>query len=80
MAAHVLLYTYSTCSFCDRARALLDGLGVDYEEQSLDGDREMVARLRALSGENAMPYAMVDGEVIGGLAKLEELARAGELG
>lgn len=74
---HVVLYTYSTCSFCSRAKELLDGLGVEYVEEVLDGDRAMLARLRRLTGESAMPYTMIDGEFVGGLAKLEALAAAG---
>ena len=76
---HVLLYTYSTCSFCARARDLLDERGIEYEEQVLDGDRPMLARLRALFGRATMPYVMIDGEPIGGLEELESLAREGDL-
>lgn len=74
---HVLLYTYSTCSFCARARALLERNGVPYDERVLDGDRSTLQRLAKLFGAATMPYVMIDGEVLGGLAELEDLERAG---
>ena len=80
LAVHVLLYTYSTCSFCARAKALLDRRGMPYTERVLDGDRDTLARLAKLFGASAMPYVMVDGEPVGGLAELERMDRDGELG
>ena len=77
---HVVLYTYSTCSFCARAKALLDEHGVRFDERSLDGDRKTIARLEGLFGQRTMPYVMIDGEPIGGLKELERLAAEGELG
>ena len=76
----LLLYTRSTCSFCERAKALLEAHGVPFTEHSLDDDRALAAKLQARLGRPAMPYVMIDGELVGGLAELEELAAAGELG
>ena len=71
----VLLYTWPTCGFCERARALLREAGIDFEEQELDRGRR--DRLAATTGKHAMPYALVDGELLGGL---DELRRACGLG
>jgi len=76
---HVLLYTWSTCSHCTRAKELLDASGIAYDEQSLDGDRARRDRLAALFGKATMPYVMVDGEAVGGLPELERMLAAGEL-
>lgn len=76
---HVLLYTWSTCSFCARAKELLAARGVAYDEQSLDGDRARRDRLAGLFGKPTMPYVMVDGEPVGGLPELERMLAAGEL-
>lgn len=67
----VLLYTWSTCAFCKRAKELLDGRGVAWSERPLDGDRALADRLTAQLGRPAMPFAMVDGELVGGLEELE---------
>ena len=76
---HVLLYTYSTCSFCGRAKKLLVEHGVRFDERVLDGDRATLARLAKLFGKATMPYIMIDGEPIGGLSELERMAEDGEL-
>lgn len=67
----LLLYTWSTCDFCRRAKALLEARGVPYREQVLDGDRALAERLSAQVGRPAMPIALVDGELVGGLEELE---------
>ena len=76
---HVLLYTYATCSFCARAKELLEQHGVAFEERRLDGDRELTDRLARLFGQATMPYVLIDGDPAGGLAELERLAREGRL-
>jgi glutaredoxin len=68
---HVLLYTWSTCSFCARAKALLGQHGIAYVERALDGDRAQARRLARLFGSPTMPYVLIDGEPLGGLAELE---------
>ena len=67
----VLLYTWSTCSFCARAKALLEARGIPWREHVLDGDRALADRLARRFGRAAMPYAMIDGDLIGGLEELE---------
>ena len=73
----VVLYTWATCSYCARAKALLDAHGVSYVERPLDGDRVRVERLSRLFGRRTMPFVLIDGEPLGGLAELEALLAAG---
>lgn len=68
----VLLYTWSSCSFCARAKALLDERGIAYSERVLDGDRALAKQLAARFGKLAMPYVLIDGERLAGLEELEE--------
>jgi len=77
---HLLLYTWSSCSFCARASALLDEHGVTYETRPVDGDRALVERLARLFGKRTMPFVLLDGEPYGGLEELERGLAAGELG
>ena len=77
---HVQLYTWSSCSFCDRARALLERYDVAYSEAPLDGDRRQAEALAELFGRHVMPFALIDGEPVGGIVELERLAREGAFG
>lgn len=76
---HVVLYTWSSCAHCARAKELLALHGVPFDERVLDGDRALQARLARRFGRATMPYVLVDGEPLGGLAELRALL-AGEAG
>ena len=76
---HVLLYTTRSCSFCERARVLLRDHGVEFDERPIDGDRARRDQLARTFGGATMPYVLVDGEPLGGLAELEALAARGGL-
>ncbi len=77
--ARIELYTTAWCGYCHRAKMLLDGRGVAYEEISLDGDPSFRARLLELTGRWTVPQILIDGRPIGGYTELWELDRAGEL-
>jgi len=72
----VTLYTWSACKHCETARGLLREYGVSFDEYALDADRELKRRLAAELGRADMPYARIDGELLGGFAELRE--RLGE--
>jgi peroxiredoxin/glutaredoxin len=62
----VLLFTKSGCSFCKRAKQLLDDQGWPYEEVAASP-----RSLRAVSGKSSTPQVFVDGRYIGGCDELE---------
>ena len=64
----VLLFTKSSCSFCKRAKQLLDEKGWPYEEVAASP-----RSLRAVSGKSSTPQVFVDGRYIGGCDELEAL-------
>ena len=74
-----LLYTWSSCSFCQRAKEILERHGVPYTERVMDGNRKLASQLAKSFGQTTMPYILLDGDPIGGLSELEELAARGEL-
>ena len=74
-----LLYTWSHCSFCARAREILERHGIEYREEVLDGRKAELRRLQRLFGKRTVPLLVLDGERVGGLEELEELEREGEL-
>ena len=70
LTGHVLLYTWSSCSFCGEAKRLLEAHGVAYQERPLDGDTRRRDQLAKLFGTPTMPYVLLDGEPLGGLEEL----------
>jgi glutaredoxin 3 len=76
----IVIYTTAWCSFCHRAKALLDRKGARYREIRVGGDstrrREMVARA---GGRNTVPQIFIGGRGIGGCDDLYALESSGEL-
>lgn len=68
----VLLFTKPGCSYCVKAKRLLDERGVTYDEVQASP-----RRLRAVSGKSSTPQIFIDGKHIGGADDLEAyLAKA----
>lgn len=67
----ILLYTWSACGHCERARELLRRRGLAFREQPLDVDVALRRELARKLGRADMPFALVDGELVGGVADLE---------
>ena len=53
----VVLYSARGCHLCERARAVLDAEGVDYDEVDITGHAELEARYREW-----LPVVEIDGE------------------
>ncbi|MCL2927352.1 MAG: glutaredoxin 3 [Trichodesmium sp. MAG_R01] len=80
MSVNIEIYTWSSCPFCFRAKALLDKKQVNYQEYLIDGDdieREKMAD-RA-NGRNSLPQIFIDEEHIGGCDDLYGLEAQGKL-
>jgi glutaredoxin 3 len=73
------MYTTAWCGYCVRAKALLQKLGVDYEEIAVDDDPAFRARLHDLTGGWTVPQILIDGRPIGGYTELWRLEREGGL-
>ena len=78
--ADVEIYTKFTCSYCVRAKRLLDSKGVQYKEVPVDmgGEprQEMLARS---NGRTTVPQIFIGGRHVGGCDDLMDLDRAGKL-
>ena len=74
------IYVKMTCSYCYRARRLLDSKGIEYQVHSVDFGgplkQEMVQRA---GGRTTVPQIFIDGEHVGGCDDLLELERHGKL-
>jgi glutaredoxin 3 len=78
--AQVEIYTQVFCPYCDRARALLERKGVEFQE--FDAPRGSQARKDATDrsgGRTTVPQIFIDGKPIGGSDELSALDRAGKL-
>lgn len=80
MATHVEIYTWSTCPFCIRAKALLKQKGVEFEEYCIDGDEAARAEMAKRSnGRRSLPQIFIDGQHVGGCDDLYALNASGKL-
>jgi glutaredoxin 3 len=79
LMAKIQMYSTAWCGYCVRAKALLDGKGLAYEEIVLDDDPGFRQRLFDLTGGWTVPQIVIDGTPIGGYTELWRLAKSGEL-
>ncbi len=77
--ARIEMYTTRWCGYCVRAKALLEGRGIPYEEISLDDDPAFRQTVQEKTGGWTVPQILVDGTPIGGYVELWRLDRAGGL-
>lgn len=76
----VEIYTWRTCPFCLRAKALLNRKGITYTEYAIDGDEAARERMAARAGgRRSVPQIFINGQHIGGCDDLYNLERSGEL-
>jgi glutaredoxin 3 len=80
MKAVIYSKTKSVCPYCVKAKALFEKHGIDYEEISVEDNREecfRVVREATGSDPKTAPQIFIDGEYIGGHDQLVEwLAKA----
>jgi glutaredoxin 3 len=77
--SRIQIYTTRWCGYCVRAKALLDGKGIAYEEILLDDDPEFRRNLQELTGGWTVPQIVIDGTPIGGYTELWRLDKSGQL-
>lgn len=67
---HIEIFTGYGCSYCDRAKAVLQERGLAFVERSVD-DQTVLAEFRErLPRVKSIPQIFVDGEHIGGYEDL----------
>ena len=80
MAANVEIYTWSTCPYCIRAKALLNRKGIKFAEYCIDGDE--VAREKMAQRANSkysVPQIFINDRHIGGCDDIHALDAKGGL-
>lgn len=80
MTAKVEIYTTPFCPYCSRAKKLLQGKGIDFEEidvmMAVGKRKEMRERT---GGANTVPQVFVDGTYLGDCDMIHALDAKGEL-
>ena len=78
--AKVEIYTWETCPYCMRAKALLDSKGVEYTEHSIGRDDEGRAKMvERTGGPKSVPQIFINDKHYGGCDDLHALDAKGEL-
>jgi glutaredoxin 3 len=77
--AKIVMYTKSYCSYCDRAKALLNSKQLAYTEIRVDVDSAKLSEMIKLSGRRSVPQIFINDQAIGGFDDLAVLAKNGEL-
>jgi glutaredoxin 3 len=75
------IYTWQTCPYCKKAKALLDKKGVIYTEHKIDGDeaaRDTMAA-RGTDGKRSVPQIYVNNQHLGGCDAIHQLEAEGKL-
>ena len=76
---HVVVYSSAWCPFCIRAKQLLAGKGVAFEEISVDGRPEVRAEMTRKAGRTSVPQIWIGSTHVGGCDDLYALERDGRL-
>ena len=71
----ITIYSKNNCVYCTKAKNLVNNLGLDYTEKSLEKDfGSDPSKMLEDIGKNVrqMPQIQIDGELIGGYNQLVE--------
>jgi len=77
--ANVILYTTTSCPYCQRAKQLLDRKKIAYEEVDVTNDTVLRDKMVADSGRRSVPQIFINGQPIGGCDDLYALEKEGKL-
>ena len=78
--AKVEVYYWTTCPFCNKARALLDSKNVDYIGYDITGDETARAKMvDRTGGPKSVPQIFINDNHIGGCDDLHALEDQGKL-
>ncbi|NBA94132.1 glutaredoxin 3 [Pseudomonas sp. R5(2019)] len=76
---NVVVYSSDYCSYCIRAKQLLDAKGVAFEEIKVDGKPQVRAEMSQKAGRTSVPQIWIGATHVGGCDDLFALERAGKL-
>ena len=69
----ITIYSKNNCVYCDKAKALIKGLGLKYEEKKMESFPSVEAMLKDIGKKvMSMPQVKIDGKLVGGYNQLIE--------
>ncbi len=77
--SQVIVYSSDYCPYCMRAKQLLSGKGVAFEEIKVDGKPQVRAQMSQKAGRTSVPQIWIGDTHVGGCDDLYALERAGKL-
>ncbi|MGE0180400.1 MAG: glutaredoxin 3 [Sphingomonas sp.] len=78
--AQVEIYTKAFCSYCSRAKALLAGKGITFDEYDITmGGADRATMIQRANGRTTVPQIFIGGRHIGGCDDLLALDARGAL-
>ncbi len=78
--AEIVIYTTKLCSYCRRARRLLNHKGIGFTEIDVTFNPARRAEMAERAGGGwTVPQIFIDGQAIGGSDELVKLDRSGRL-
>ncbi len=75
----IKMYTTDFCSYCNRAKRILESKNLEFEEINIHGSAEMRDEIEELTGRRDVPQIFIDDTHIGDDDDLAELAFSGKL-
>ena len=74
MTMEIVIYSKPNCIYCDKAKALVKGLDLNYEEKMFGKDFNSPEELYEAVGKQVrtMPQIKIDGKLVGGYNQLVE--------
>ncbi len=70
----VLIYSREGCSYCTKAKILLEQKNIKFELVELAGNQDLYNKLVSQTGQRTVPYIFVNDKFIGGYQDLKKLA------
>ena len=69
----VTIYSKQNCTYCSKAKVMLDNLGIEYTEKKLEEFKTVDDMLEDIGKKiKTMPQKKIDNELIGGYHQLVE--------
>lgn len=75
----IKIYTKTACSFCARAKRLLQAEGLEFEEVNLETEPNQVQPLIERTNYRKVPQIFINDNFIGGFSELQLLKTSGKL-
>ena len=69
----VIVYSKQKCTYCSKAKVMLDNLGIEYIEKKFEDFKSVDDMLEDIGKKvKTMPQIKIDGELVGGYHQLIE--------